>query len=116
MDKTSASKDAFSQKQSGVVNSTVAAKKESKEENELMELIYMGKVYDSVDNKDVQCYRQILVRRKRCLQVMFTNGLMYMTYDVPGSFAQKPFIISDIMLNANGDKLIVFYSIIGKDT
>lgn len=97
-------------------NTTVAAKKEQKEENELMELCYMGKVYDNAENKEIQCYRQILVRRKRCLQVMFTNGLMYMTSDIPKSEANKPFVISDIMLSSNGQKLVVFYSIVGKET
>ena len=47
---------------------------------------------------------------------MFTNGLMYMTSDIPKSEANKPFVISDIMLSSNGQKLVVFYSIVGKET
>ena len=93
--------------------------KDNADVNELMELCYMGKIYDEVlvkGEKRQLCFRQILVRRKRLLEILFTNGLIYMNVVVPESAAIKPYVISDIMLSANNSNLIVFYSILGKET
>lgn len=88
--------------------------------NEIQELIYMGKVQvnskNSMSSEKSKNMRQFLIRRKKSLELMFTNGLNHTTSFIAHSEVQDPFHISDVMLSANNKSLIAYYSIQGNES
>lgn len=96
----------------------------SQKNNEILELIYMGKV--SIDKErsaesqsptnKAKSARQFLVRRIRSLEVMFTNGLTHWVEPIPNSEVEYPFVISDVILGNDNKRLIVYNSVKGVDT
>ena len=72
------------------------------ENNEIVDITLIG----SVDQQT----RQFLVRRQRCLEVMYTNGLNFWKHLVDDSQVQQPSTIRNVMINKSNDKIIVFYS------
>ena len=78
-----------------------------------MELVYMGKamfVKDPATNKLVKQdissendvakeYRQFMVRRKKDLEIIYTNGVVYWTEKIQKSKVFSPFFIQDIMVS-----------------
>ena len=74
--------------------------KELEEENEIMEMCYMGKIKKTMGiGQGTKVFRQILVRKRHHLEIMLTNGFGYYTEVVAGSEIHKPYIINDIMLS-----------------
>lgn len=59
--------------------------------------------------------RSFLIRRRRSLEVMYTNGLSHWTEFIEKSDVKAPFIISDINLSSSCNKLIAFYSVMGNE-
>lgn len=47
---------------------------------------------------------------------MFTNGLTHQVDPVPNSEVKYPFVISDVILGQNNQKLIVYNSVAGLDS
>ena len=92
-----------------------------KDENEIMELVYMGKAIFRQDpethklhkqnightieelaltNKnEYKEYRQFMVRRKKHLEMIYTNGIIYWVDKIHGSQVNPPFCIQDIMVS-----------------
>lgn len=99
-------------------NATQKQIEELEKNNEVMELIYMGKVDINRDVPDTKpkYIRQFLIRRLRSLEIMFTNGLTHQVEPVPNSEVKYPFVISDVILGQNNQKLIVYNSVAGYDT
>ena len=54
-----------------------------------------------------------LVRRKRSLEIMYTNGLYHWVEPINNTRVHPPFIISDITLSQNNQKLFVFFTMSG---
>lgn len=52
--------------------------------------------------------QQFLIRRKRSLELMYTNGLCHWVTEIKGSKVESPYIISDISLSQDNRILIVF--------
>lgn len=83
-------------------------------DNEIQELVFMGKIDKShVDFKGSssdkhQFVRQYIIRRKRTLETMVTNGLSFQTYPIQSSFVPPPMIIYDVTLSQDKQKLIAF--------
>ena len=66
---------------------------------------------DSVaDDHEPRIKIQFLVRRRRCLQIMFTNGLNFQTYQIDKSQESHPFFISNLKLSQNKRTIILHYS------
>ena len=100
-----------------------------------MELIYMGKavfVYnketktltkrtphkmnDSIDLQGTpKEVRQFMVRRKRHLEIVYTNGLEYWTERVDKSEVKHPYYIQDIIMSPDNNILISYCSIPGNE-
>lgn len=90
-----------------------------REENEILEIQYMGKTEIQKQVPDYQnltqqekantkkVYRQFLVRRKRHLEIMLTNGLTFWTEQVPQSKVTKPYYIQDMTLSKNNSTLVI---------
>ena len=99
-------------------NATQKQLEELEKNNEVMELIYMGKVdvNEDVPNTKAKFVRQFLIRRLRSLEIMFTNGLTHQVDPVPNSEVKYPFVISDVILGQDNQKLIVYNSVAGYDT
>jgi len=64
---------------------------------------------EKIDNK--KYVRKFLVRRKRQLELMFTNGLNHWTVYIMESAVDEPFHISDIKLSDDNRTIIVYYSL-----
>ena len=52
------------------------------QDNEIMEILYLNKLiieadFDKKEKDSPKIKIQFLIRRRRCLQIMFTNGLNY---------------------------------------
>jgi hypothetical protein len=78
--------------------------KELEEENEIMEMCYMGKIKKTMGiGQGMKVFRQILIRKRHHLEIMLTNerdnSFGYHTEVVAGSEIHKPYIINDIMLS-----------------
>ena len=89
-----------------------------KKNNEIMELIFMGKIDYNLNEPDKKpkIVRQFLVRRQRSLEIMFTNGLNHWVEEIPKTEVVYPFQISDVVLSPDNYRLIVFDSVKGEDT
>ena len=63
--------------------------------NEIEELIYIGKTLMDKHKQNTKPtdYFSFLVRRKRSLEVMLTNGLTYFSDPIEESFTKSPFFI-----------------------
>jgi hypothetical protein len=100
-------------------------KYKKKEDNEIMELIYIGKCKveraanknaDSIHiNKTMKEYRQFIVSRKNHLEMVYTNGIIYWAEKIEGSDVKRPFFIQDIILSDNKMLLIAYCVIPGDD-
>ena len=62
--------------------------KEIEEENEIIELVYMRQIL-SFDKK----FRQALVRKRRNLYIMLTNGVHFSMEEVVDSEVRRPYEI-----------------------
>ena len=100
-------------------------------DNEIMEILYIKKI-DDLKLKDIfgakkksskastrehkkYSARQFLVRKKRSLELMYTNGLNCYSMKIPNSDVQPPFNVSDITLSNNGKIILAYYSVSGND-
>lgn len=105
--------------ESSSLRSKVQTPMQMKKNNEIEELLYMGKygkTYGNINNqKKDQLVQQFLVRRKRSLELMYTNGLYHSVEQINNTRVDAPQIISDITLSQNNQKLIVFFSIVGNN-
>ena len=61
--------------------------------NEIEELIYLGKALLEQKQKSKTDYFSFLVRRKRSLEMMFTNGLTYFSDPILDSLTKSPYFI-----------------------
>ena len=66
-------------------------------------------MFDAAAQKVKTDYYQFLVRRKRLIEIMFTNGLTFFTEAINESFSKAPYFIQDINLSENGNLLIATY-------
>jgi len=78
--------------------------KELEEENEIMEMCYMGKIKKTMGiGQGTKVFRQILIRKRHHLEIMLLNerdnSFGYHTEEIAGSEIHKPYIINDIMLS-----------------
>lgn len=64
--------------------------KELEEENEIIDLIYIGKT----NAKNNKSFRSVLVHKKRNLYIMLTNGNFFSMEEVPDSGVIRPYKIS----------------------
>lgn len=90
-----------------------------------MELHYIGKIEKFENNHNTKklvvpdfasaekdegpvkkVFRQFIVRRKRSMEIMLTNGLTYWTEPVPNSETYEPFEIIDMAIS-NDKRLLV---------
>lgn len=87
-------------------------------DNEIQELVFMGKIDKSLvhfkgssknDMKHIYV-RQYIIRRKRSLEIMITNGLSFQTHHIFNSMVPSPLLIYDVVLSHDKQKLIAFYS------
>ena len=100
-------------------------KRDDEDDDEIQELQYMGRVklfHDQSpvipnesykrksENSRIFAFRQFLVRRRRSLEIMITNGVSYSSVLVPQSTCYRPFEINDIILSRDNSKLIVYQS------
>ena len=87
------------------------------DENEIMEIIYMKKAYfrsDEISKQLVKVkddevseykfdqlkeYRQFMVRRKKHLEIIYTNGITYWSEIVEKSAVNHPYFVQDIMMS-----------------
>jgi len=61
-------------------------------ENEILELIYMGKIPFERENQRKE-YRQFMVARKHNLEILYTDGTVYWVEKIKDSHVKKPYTI-----------------------
>jgi len=93
-----------------------------------MELIYFGKAYFKVHHKskmmikllphqlddnedDIKEARVFIIRRKRHLEMMYTNGTLYWTSIVDGSQINYPYYIQDAIMSPDNTTLLAYCSV-----
>jgi hypothetical protein len=81
------------------------------ENDEIIELQYMGKINVTNKFQNMGFLRQFLVRRKRVLELMITNGLTFQVMEIQSSRCDPPYEISDIMLSKDNSILLAYYSL-----
>mmetsp|Transcript_27878 Transcript_27878/g.42162 ORF Transcript_27878/g.42162 Transcript_27878/m.42162 type:complete len:256 (+) Transcript_27878:298-1065(+) len=79
-----------------------------KRNNEIIDVIYVGKVEQAVGGQSKQQLREFIVRRKRSLETLLTNGLFQWTNYIENAMVNSPLFISD--LSFSGVSLLVTYS------
>lgn len=88
------------------------------EDNEVYELAFLRKSFDKDSRKNSQpkTVIEFLVRRKRSLEIMKTNGLNFTTTYITNSLVNAPIHISDSILSQNKKTIIAYYSVEGDDS
>ena len=90
------------------------------EDNEVYELTFLRKSMEDQEQKSDQSQPKViiefLVRRKRSLEIMRTNGLNFQTTYIANSQVNAPIHISDSILSLNKRTIIAYYSMEGDDS
>ena len=63
----------------------------------------------------VKEYRQFMVRRRKHLEIMYTNGIVYWNQKVAKSEVKTPYFIQDIIMDKKCKTLLSYHAIPGHE-
>lgn len=78
-------------------------------ENEIKEILYLGKLLPNQcpPNVSIKYLRQFLVRRRKCLEILVTNGINFWIRPIPKSLTHNPYVTKRVQLSNNKKKIIL---------